>query len=467
MQNRTVHLKVMATITVQSTPNLPLNGATSVSQTPQLTWGAVSGATTYDLQVSTSSTFGTTVINATGLTATSYTTGSPLTGATTYYWRTRAANACGVGPWSVVYDFSTICSNTVNSTNVPVNISGSGTPTVTSTLTVTGITGNMVSFKVKDLKIHHSWIGDIKATLTAPNSTSYVLLDRPGYVSSGFGCSENHILVTLDNAAALTSAQLEGTCNISTAATPPPYAINGTYQPVNSLAPLTGTSPNGTWTLTVQDLVNGDGGSIQAWGIEFTTICESNLNLTQTFVQGYMDGSTMRPVLLNSGVAGATATQADTITVALNGSAPPYSQVYAKKTVLNTNGSTSLTLPPSALGNSYYLVIKGRNLVETWSAAPIAFSSSTAYHFGAAGQAYGGNLGISSGIPVIYNGDINGNPFGDGSVDFIDYSIWENDYNNFLSGYYASDLNGDNSVDFLDYVIWEVNYNNFISTIKP
>ena len=55
----------------------------------------------------------------------------------------------------------------------------------------------------------------------------------------------------------------------------------------------------------------------------------------------------------------------------------------------------------------------------------------------------------------------------DGSIDLLDFPIWESDYNNFNCGYFASDLNGDGCIDLVDFPIWESNYNIFISVIKP
>ncbi|MEK7253510.1 MAG: S8 family serine peptidase, partial [Bacteroidota bacterium] len=162
-----------------------------------------------------------------------------------------------------VVDFPTV---TYASTNVPVAISESGTSTVTSTLTISGATGNITDLNVKNLHIYHTWTGDLKATLTSPGNVNFVLFDQP----DDGDCGENHLLATFDDAAVNTAANFENTCNASGLPTPPPYAINGTYQPINSLAALNGTSPNGTWTLTVQDFFDGDGGSIQGWGLEIT-----------------------------------------------------------------------------------------------------------------------------------------------------------------------------------------------------
>ena len=86
----------------------PTNGATGVSRTPLLTWNASSGATSYRVQVSTNSSFSTTVVNQ-SVTATSYTvpSGSRLSATTKYYWRVNATNAGGTGAWSAVWSFTT------------------------------------------------------------------------------------------------------------------------------------------------------------------------------------------------------------------------------------------------------------------------------------------------------------------------------------------------------------------------
>ncbi|MCC6722991.1 MAG: proprotein convertase P-domain-containing protein [Saprospiraceae bacterium] len=468
-QNSVVSLNLLAGPPSPPSLTTPVNEATGLSLLPQLTWGSSSGAVSYDLQVSTVSDFATTVVNATAITGNTYTITTSLTQTTTYYWRVRAVNSCGSGNWSSTFFFTTSCvTSPVNTT--PVTISTSGTPTITSTITVSGVNGNILAVKLKDLKIYHTYIGDVKATLTSPSGAVFSLFDRPGVPASTYGCDQYHLLATFDNAATLTAAQLESTCNASSAPIPPPYAINGTYQPVTSFATLINTSPNGTWTLTVQDLEAGDGGSLQSWGLEISTNCMASLNLTQTFIQGYMDGTSMRPVLLNSGVAGTNSSQCDTITLALHAPTSPYTEIFSKKTILSTTGSTTALFPPSTVGNSYYLVVKGRNLIETWSATPQVFSFSPTYNFGSASQAFGNNLGVTGGVTTIYNGDMNGNgPFGDGVIDIFDYPDWEVEaFVNFAEGYYPEDLDGNGQVDIFDYPIWEINaFVNFVEAVKP
>ena len=83
-------------ITPPSSPVLtaPANGATGVAVNPTLTWNVSAGATSYRVQVSTSSTFATTIADTSGLVATSYTPNG-LTNGTVYYWHVNATNSGG------------------------------------------------------------------------------------------------------------------------------------------------------------------------------------------------------------------------------------------------------------------------------------------------------------------------------------------------------------------------------------
>lgn len=151
-----------------------------------------------------------------------------------------------------------------SSTNVPVNISSSGTPTITSQLILNGISGTITSIKLKNLNISHSFVGDLSATLTAPDGiTVFSLFDRPGRTTTGFGCSQNNIFVTFDDNAPASAADFENTCGSTIN-----IAINGNFQPITPFAALIGTNPNGTWILTVSDAAGGDGGNLLGWGLE-------------------------------------------------------------------------------------------------------------------------------------------------------------------------------------------------------
>ena len=133
--------------------------------------------------------------------------------------------------------------------------------------------------------------------------------------------------------------------------------------------------------------------------------------------------------------------------------------------VLNTNGTAAIAFPNSAIGNSYYIAIKHRNSIETWSAAPVAISNHTIYNFTtSASQAYGANLSnLGKGVFGMYSGDINQ----DGSIDFSDYPDLDIANNSGVLGYNVNDLNGDASVDFNDYPLLDINSNNGIIAMRP
>ncbi len=84
----------------------PEDGATNMPTDVTLSWNAADGADTYEVQVATDDAFTALVTDESGLTATSLTV-SGLASNTTYFWRVRAVNAAGAGPWSETRSFTT------------------------------------------------------------------------------------------------------------------------------------------------------------------------------------------------------------------------------------------------------------------------------------------------------------------------------------------------------------------------
>jgi hypothetical protein len=89
------------------TLSYPPDGATDVPTSTVLRWNASAEAMTYGVQVSTSSSFSTTVVNQTGINQTTY-YATGLANGTTYYWRVNAANIAGTSSWSPTWSFTTI-----------------------------------------------------------------------------------------------------------------------------------------------------------------------------------------------------------------------------------------------------------------------------------------------------------------------------------------------------------------------
>lgn len=241
--------------------SLPPDGVTGIGSTPTLSWSAAMWATSYLVEVATDPDFGSLVFSPTGIAGTSVTT-PPLNGNTTYYWRVRSVNTCGQSlGWSNVFSFSTgIFDCTLYpSSNVPITIPSQGTPTVTSTLLVDQ-PGTITDVNVLDVLGTHTWISDLAFSITSPEGTTVVLLSE--------ACDdEDNFHISFDDQA-------------PNANYPCPYTDGGTYQPVEPLAAFNGENMQGVWTLTVQDLANQDGGTLQGWGLEICAIPAAFITLT-------------------------------------------------------------------------------------------------------------------------------------------------------------------------------------------
>ena len=110
------------------TLSAPANAATGISVTPTLTWGTVAGASNYRIQLSTISTFATTVVDDSTLTAGSKAITPALTVNVTYYWRVNAKNAGGTTAWSTLFSFKTVSTGVIAAKNhyVPATMGHNG-----------------------------------------------------------------------------------------------------------------------------------------------------------------------------------------------------------------------------------------------------------------------------------------------------------------------------------------------------
>ena len=189
------------------------------------------------------------------------------------------------------------------------------------------------------------------------------------------------------------------------------------------------------------------------------------INLT-TFVEGFYLGNSKMQSLFNNPSVVTEKTVADILQVKLHRSQAPYDSIYSCNALVNTDGTARVLFPASAIGNAYYLVIKHRNSIETWSASPVNITALGAtYNFSnAANKAFGDNLSnMGNGVFGIYSGDINQ----DGSIDFADYPSLDIASQNGVLGYDSNDLNGDASVDFNDYPLLDINSNNGVLALRP
>ena len=158
----------------------------------------------------------------------------------------------------------------------------------------------------------------------------------------------------------------------------------------------------------------------------------------------------------------------DTVRVYLRNSASPYAIVDSSKSVLSSSGSGIFSFSNAANSTGYYIQIKHRNSIETWSSIPQSFTGNS-MNFNitsSASQAFGNNIKQIDASPVrfgIYSGDANQ----DGTIDLTDVIQIYNASNIFVSGYAVTDINGDSVVDLTDILFAYNNSTGFISVIRP
>ena len=123
----------------------------------------------------------------------------------------------------------------------------------------------------------------------------------------------------------------------------------------------------------------------------------------------------------------------------------------------------------NAADGNYYIAIRHRNSLLTWSAVDIAMASATpaSYDFStSATQAFSGWMAddLNEGIYSIFTGDINQDEF----VDAADFPPYDNDNTAGLCcDYYVTDLNGDGFVDAGDFPAYDNNNAAGVFAIHP
>jgi len=244
-------------------------------------------------------------------------------------------------------------------------------------------------------------------------------------------------------------------CSQSQSVSPQVLATTGAYQSAGSISLSYTVGEVATQTLT-------SAGNILTQGFQQPFVLTLNV---KCFIEGYYSGAgQMQDVLYNQGVYASPSIYTDTVMVELHQAVAPFALVYSQKAVLRQDGYLQVR-GLGLTGQSYFIAIRHRNAIETWSAAPVLLGVNTFYNFSnAANKAYGTNqVALGGGYWAFYSGDLND----DENIDLLDISILETSINNFDFGYFTTDINGDGNVDLLDNPVVDANINQFIYAIKP
>jgi hypothetical protein len=161
----------------------------------------------------------------------------------------------------------------------------------------------------------------------------------------------------------------------------------------------------------------------------------------------------------------------DTLQVELRNINFPYGRVDSSKVIVDTFGKGTIKFASAPTGD-YYIVIKHRNSIETWSKSGgqhLVNGTISDYDFTSAQtQAYGNNL-IHKGTKwCIYSGDVTGTGgLQDGIVDLSDLIAIDNDNANYFTGLVKTDVNGDGLVDLSDLILADNNNSAYVAKVVP
>lgn len=394
------------------------------------------------------------------------------------YSYTINANGCTTNTQSVTVSVKPIPTVSVNS---PSACSGASS-TLTATPSIAGGT--------------YLWTTGSQTTAAinvAPTtSTTYSVT----YTLTGCSTSSAGTVTVTPNLATVTNASISPSqCSNSSISIP--YTVNCNYTSGNIFtAQLSNSSGSfaspvtlGTLTATGSGTISGfiPNGTAAGTGYRIRIVTSnpvttgnnngSNITIStcgfsfnvKLIIQGFYAGSgTMRatvdPVLYP--------TVCDTVKIELHNSTSPYALADVATSTINLTGTGSFSFAASSLGNQYYIVIKHRNALETWSASPVTMTSGGTYDFSTAlNKAFGNNqVNVSAGVFAIWSGDVtNGVTAGlqDGFINEADFTTEQSILTALLTAYDYRDLSGDKLIESSDYSLIENNVKLNISRMKP
>ena len=164
--------------------------------------------------------------------------------------------------------------------------------------------------------------------------------------------------------------------------------------------------PLGTYTMDVVINSNDPLNSTITIPVSMEIANVFELTSFTALIEGFYNGSAM---------------VSDTVTVELRNTTAPYTLINQTKILLDNNGQGTGRFYDVVNGTPYYVVVKHRNAVETWSALPQSFTANAlTYDFTTGSdKAYGNNLKLVGTKWCIYGGDVNQ----DGFVETTDLNL--------------------------------------------
>ncbi len=225
----------------------PELNSSGVSQLPTFEWANTLNGTSYTLEYGTNPALGSTATVISGLNGNTYTPTTGLEKNSVYYWKVYVGNKCADAE-SELFMFATeaLSCSALLADDVPISISQSGQPTITSSIFLAGA-GQVTDVNISNVRGTHENVGNLTMTLISPSLTEVVLVEERCNFQADFNCGFD------DDAAS------EVSCPLST---------GSTYIPKESLSIFNGEDIAGDWVLRIEDGQSGEGGQLNGFELE-------------------------------------------------------------------------------------------------------------------------------------------------------------------------------------------------------
>ena len=272
--SRPLLLDLVASDFTDLTPTSPASGSSGVEGAPLFAWSEAQFADSYDFEVSDSPTFDNIILSAYETTDLEFASDIILEKSTVYYWRVKASNNCATGEFSEIQAFSTqvLACETLEASNLPLNITQSGTPTIEADFLVL-TQGTIADVNLRNMEGDHTRNKDLRVDLISPEGTSVRLF--------GNICSQQNFRCGFDD-----ESNFPVDC---------PLSQGDIFRPSSELAAFNGQSSQGVWKLSIRDAVAGNGGKLQEASLELcSNVSVKNPTVvTLSTVNAALQGSTV------------------------------------------------------------------------------------------------------------------------------------------------------------------------------
>ena len=251
-QSVTFNVSAYSSLFAPVSLSLPADQSVLEGLATKFEWQLQDNAVSYKIEVATDENFSAIVVNSTVTTASIAVSG--LQRETIHYWRVTPINSCGVANADNVYSFTT--PNLFQAQDLPVKIVSDVPNVIESTIS---ISENLVITDINvGVDITHTYVPELIITLTSETGTSVTLLQDTCYVEGLYPIPD--VNAVFDN---------DGSDLLCGSSSP---VVSGTLKlPIGTLEIFNGQSTQGDWVLSVTDIYEGDGGSLNNFTLAIST----------------------------------------------------------------------------------------------------------------------------------------------------------------------------------------------------